>query len=67
MLQNKILIKKAFKYIYGLKVSLPNQDLAYSKLRTRFVTQIISHMNIHSRSNLKFINFNTGKQSVLDL
>ena len=46
---------------------LPNQDLTHSQLRAGFGPQIISHMNIHSRLNLKFIIFNTGTQNVLDL
>ena len=52
---------------YGLKNSLPNQDLANGQLRDGFDSRKISKMNIHSRSDLKYVIFNTGTQSVLDL
>ena len=52
---------------YGLKKSLPNQDLANGQLRPGFDSRKISHMNIHSRSDLKYIIFNTSTQSVLGL
>ena len=52
---------------YGLKNSLPNQDLANGLLRAAFDSRKISHVNIHFRSNLKYIIFNTGTQSILDL
>ena len=55
------------KASYGLKNFRPNEYFAYSQLRAGFDAQIISHMNIHSRSHLKFIIFNTGTQGVLDL
>ena len=51
---------------YGLKNSLSNQDLTHSQLKAGFGSQVISHMNLHSRSGLKFIILNTGTQSVLD-
>ena len=52
---------------YGLKNSLPNQDLANGLLRAGFESREISHVNIHFRSNLKYTIFNTGTQSILDL
>ena len=63
---NMILIRKTFQYTCVTKI-LPNQDLTHSQLRAGFGPQIISHMNIHSQSNLKFIIFNAGTQNVLDL
>ena len=51
----------------GLKNSLSNQDLVNGQLRAGFESRKVSHMNIHSRSDLKYITFNTGTQSVLDL
>ena len=54
-------------FSYGLKKSLPNQDLANGQVRPGFDSRKISHMNIHSRSDLKYIIFNTGTQSVLGL
>ena len=51
--------------IYGLKNSLPNQDLANGQLRAGFDSRKISHMNIHFQSDLKYIIFNTGTRSVL--
>ena len=52
--------------IYVLKNSLPNQDLANGQLRAGFDARKISHMNINSRSDMKYIIFNTGMHGVLD-
>ena len=58
-------ILKSFS-TYGLKNSLPNQDLANGQLRAGFDAQKISHMNINFRSDMKYIIFNTGMHGVLD-
>ena len=58
-------ILKSFS-TYGLKNSLPNQDLANGQLRAGFDARKTSHMNINSRSDMKYIIFNTGMHGVLD-